>query len=166
MRHIVIYISSVCFDILVRKMAHQIQTFANQVSAQQFSSKRLGIRCNIVNEVVVTFVISPHDFYIQLPCFDKKFRKLMKYIQKSAIQSHPMLNPVEGMPCLALFPYDRKWYRAIVLSVMPDGIVIRFVDTGMLQKSPNSADTIRQMQIKKAQSPFFAIHSKLANVCP
>ena len=135
--------------------------------AKEFSSSRnIQPPSDKPLQVSVCFAKSPHDFYIQYANFGEMLQKLMISIQTSAVQSDPLVNPIEGMPCLAVFAFDRQWYRAQVLRVMPDGIGIRFVDFGNVQKSPNNADSFRMMEQCLVESPIFAINVKLADVVP
>ena len=90
----------------------------------------------------------------------------MTSVETSAVQSKPMLNPIEGMPCLAVYACDQQWYRAEVVKVMPDGIGVRFVDFGNIQKTPNSPHSFRLMEPSLAESPFFAVNVKLADAVP
>ena len=149
------------------KKAPQTNTSAVRVYAKEFSSSRnLKPLSDKPLQVSVCFAKSPHDFYIQYANFGEMLQKLMISIQTSAVQSDPLVNPIEGMPCLAVFAFDRQWYRAQVLRVMPDGIGIRFVDFGNTQKTPNNPDSFRMMEQCLAESPIFAINVKLADVVP
>jgi hypothetical protein len=90
----------------------------------------------------------------------------MESINKSAANSNPLINPVEGMPCVAFFPDDGSWNRAQILKVLSDGIGIRYVDFGNTVQMPNSSELCRMMEHSLSEYPFYAIKVKLADVVP
>ena len=57
-------------------------------------------------------------------------QEVMKNVEMSFPNSDPLIDPVEGLPCVAVFPEDRIWYRAEIVKILPDGIRICYVDYG------------------------------------
>ncbi len=148
------------------KKPQQTHISAVRVYAKEFTSRELKPLTNNPTQISVCFTKSPHDFYIQYFCYQEALKKLMIAIKNSTLQSDPMVNPIEGMPCLAVFAADRDWYRAQVLKVMPDGIGVRFVDFGNTQKMANNPENFRMMEQSLSESPFYAMKVKLADVRP
>ena len=66
-------------------------------------------------------------------------QEVMKNVEMSFPNSDPLIDPVEGLPCVAIFPEDHSWYRAEIVKILPDGIGIRYVDYGnsiLMRNSP------------------------------
>ncbi|KAI9555491.1 hypothetical protein GHT06_018006 [Daphnia sinensis] len=141
-------------------------TSATKIYAQEFSPGRLELVSDKPSKVLVCFAKSPSELYIQYFTFREILQQLMASIDKSATASDPLVNPTEGLPCLAIYPADNCWYRAQVMKVLPDGIGVRYVDYGNTTKMPNTKDNIRKMEHWLSQYPFYATKVKLADVFP
>ncbi|XP_046653473.1 uncharacterized protein LOC124344087 [Daphnia pulicaria] len=137
-----------------------------KIYAAEFSSRKLTLPSDKPQQVSVCFVKSPSEFFIQYDAFREILTKLMESINKSAAISNPLINPVEGMPCVALYPDDGSWNRAQILKVLSDGIGIRYVDFGNTVQMPNSSELCRMMEHSLSEYPFYAIKVKLADVVP
>ncbi|KAI9559574.1 hypothetical protein GHT06_013579 [Daphnia sinensis] len=139
---------------------------AIKIYAKKFISTQLKQQLDDPNEVNVCSAKSPDEFYVQFYRYRKLLEEIMASVTTSATNSDPLVNPVEGLPCLAIFPEDRCWYRAEILKIMPDGIGIRYVDFGNTILMPNNSEHLRMMEQSLAQHPFCAVKVKLANVLP
>lgn len=87
-------------------------------------------------------------------------------VRKSVAHAEPLIDPVAGLPCLALFPENGEWYRAQVLQVLPAGIRVQFVDYGNLMTIPNCHASYRRMKQSLSDCPIYAAKVKLAGVTP
>ncbi|KZS17360.1 Uncharacterized protein APZ42_016991 [Daphnia magna] len=139
---------------------------AAKTYAKEFSPGRLQLISDKPSKVSVCFAKSPSEFYIQYFTFREILQQLMKSINNSAIMSDPLVNPTEGLPCLAIYPEDGCWYRAQVLKVLPDGIGVRYVDFGNTVKMPNNKANFLMMEYSLSEYPFYATKVKLADVFP
>ncbi|XP_057365752.1 uncharacterized protein LOC130686636 [Daphnia carinata] len=137
-----------------------------KIYAKKYVSTELKQQLVDPSEVNVCSAKSPDEFYVQFYRFRKLLEEIMVNVATSAPNSNPLDNPVEGLPCLALFPEDRCWYRAEILKMLPDGIGIRYVDFGNTILMSNTREHLRMMELSLAQHPFCAVKVKLANVLP
>lgn len=84
------------------------------------------------HEVRVSYVYSCNRFYVQLKSKEEDLNTLMVSLQNKSMGlpklSKDMLKP--GQPCLALYEADNQWYRAQILQVNPNGVLVRYVDYG------------------------------------
>ncbi|XP_045034654.1 LOW QUALITY PROTEIN: uncharacterized protein LOC116930611 [Daphnia magna] len=148
------------------KVSQTRSSEAIKVYAKKFVSTQLKQQFDDSSEVNVCSAKSPDEFYVQFYRYRKMLEEIMASVASSAPNSDPLVNPVEGLPCLALFPEDRCWYRAEILKILPDGIGIRYVDFGNTILMPNTLEHLRMMEHSLAQHPFCAVKVKLANVLP
>ncbi|KAK4029058.1 hypothetical protein OUZ56_022070 [Daphnia magna] len=148
------------------KVSQTRSSEAIKVYAKKFVSTQLKQQFDDPSEVNVCSAKSPDEFYVQFYRYRKMLEEIMASVASSAPNSDPLVNPVEGLPCLALFPEDRCWYRAEILKILPDGIGIRYVDFGNTILMPNTLEHLRMMEHSLAQHPFCAVKVKLANVLP
>lgn len=137
-----------------------------KIYATEFSSSQIQQLSDKPSRVSVCFAKSPSDIYIQYYNFREILGKLMTKIAMSVLNSDPLVNPIEGQPCIAVFPDDRCWYRAQILKILPDGIGVRYVDFGNTQKMPNNPENFRMMEHSLSEYPFYAVKVKLADVFP
>ncbi|XP_046464135.1 uncharacterized protein LOC124209928 isoform X5 [Daphnia pulex] len=148
-------------------MASQIQsTDAIKLYAAKFSSKQLEKPLDKRNKVVVCSAKSPDELWVQYVCYREELEKVMRNVAVSSPDSDPVINPVEGRPCVAVFPEDSSWYRAQILKVLPGKIKIRYVDFGNTISMPNTPESLRKMEHHISEPPFYATKVKLADVLP
>ncbi len=87
-------------------------------------------------------------------------------VKQSACSSAPLDNFVAGLPCIAKYDEDGLWYRAQLLKVLSDGILVRYVDYGHVAIISHTHETIRRMLHTVSQYPFYAVRVCLAGVAP
>lgn len=83
---------------------------------------------------------------------------------KCSAQAESLVDPVAGLPCIALFPEDSVWYRAQIRQVLQAGIQVQYVDYGNVAIVPNRLETVRRMRQSLSVEPFYAIRVRLAGV--
>jgi len=149
-----------------RRALQTQSTDAIKVYATKFSSTQLKKPSDGRNEVVVCSAKSPNELWVQYFCYREKLEEVMRNVKVSFPNSDPLINPVEGLPCVAVFPEDRGWYRAQIVKVLPDGIRIHYVDFGNTISMPNTPEHLRMMERHISEPPFYATKVKLANVLP
>ena len=88
-------------------------------------------------------LLFPFDFYVQYASLRGMIDNEMQHLQTSAVESSPIVNPMVGMPYLAINIYDRKLYRVLVLSVFRMGwkSVLSIMGTKQNEKLPSSQDS-------------------------
>jgi hypothetical protein len=149
-----------------RRTSQSQSADASKVYAKKFSSKQLKQPVNKCNQVWVSSAKSPYEFFVQYFCYKDMLQEVMKNVEMSFPNSDPLIDPVEGLPCVAIFPEDHSWYRAEIVKILPDGIGIRYVDYGNSILMRNSPEHLRMMKHHISESPFYAVKVKLANVLP
>ncbi|XP_060090816.1 RING finger protein 17 [Heteronotia binoei] len=117
--------------------------------------------------VVVTYIISPGDFYIQmlespeLVIFLKKIEEVYKTESGDNLE---ILCPIQGQPCIAKFE-DGVWYRAQVIGLPGhQQAEVKYVDYGNTAKI--NVKDMRKIKDEFLASPAKAIQCKLANIEP
>jgi hypothetical protein len=45
-------------------------------------------------------------------------QEVMKNVEMSFPNSDPLVDPVEGLPCVAVFPEDRIWYLLVPIGLL------------------------------------------------
>lgn len=148
------------------KTSHQQSPKTNKMYAKSFPCMQFKLLSGEISKVNVCWAKSPDEFYVQCYRYHDMLEEIMKNVAISAPNADPLVNPVEGLPCLALFYEDRRWYRAQVLKVLPDGVGIRYVDFGNTILMPNTSEHLRMMEHALTKDPFHAVKVKLANVLP
>lgn len=158
--------SVVMKNVSPRAAPAQQPAFAAKNYARAFSDNKLATPPSSAS-VVVCYAKSPTELYVQYQRYSEALTKLMKAVEISATESIALpANPAELTPCVAIFPDDRNWYRARVMKVCPDGIVVGYVDFGNKMKLPNTRENLRQMEMALSQDPFYAVQVKLDDVQP
>ncbi|EFX74659.1 hypothetical protein DAPPUDRAFT_108568 [Daphnia pulex] len=143
-------------------MASQTQsTDAIKLYAAKFSSKQLEKPLDKRTKVVVCSAKSPDELWVQYVCYREELEEVMRNVTVSSPDSDPVINPVEGRPCVAVFPEDSSWYRAQILKVLPGKIKIRYVDFGNTISMPNTPESLRKMEHHISEPPFYATKEDL-----
>ncbi|CAH2090850.1 unnamed protein product [Euphydryas editha] len=117
-------------------------------------------------EVSVTWIISPENFYTQVLSLQSKFLEMMHKIPEmyKGVRSYSG-NVTIGASVLARYPADGVLYRATIVSVQPfSKFIVRYVDFG--NKQLVDAKDIWQMERELMELPKMAIHCSLSGVGP
>lgn len=117
-------------------------------------------------EVSVTWIISPENFYTQILSLQPKFLEMMHKIPElyKGVRSYSGNVPI-GASVLARYPADGVLYRATIVSVQPfSKFIVRYVDFG--NKQLVDAKDIWQMERELMELPKMAVHCSLSGVVP
>jgi tudor domain-containing protein 1/4/6/7 len=87
--------------------------------------------------VSVCYAYSPTEFYIQYTALLKQLASVNERVHRSVAYAEPLVYPVAGLPCIALFSENGEWYRAKVLQVLPASIRVQYVDYGNIATVPS-----------------------------
>uniref|UniRef100_A0A8D0C177 Ring finger protein 17 n=1 Tax=Salvator merianae TaxID=96440 RepID=A0A8D0C177_SALMN len=108
--------------------------------------------------VVVSYINSPGDFYIQLveqgPEFAAFLNKVEEVYRNDATAGLEIICPVQDQPCIAKFEDDGVWYRAQVIGLPGrQEVEVKYVDFGNTAK-------IRVEEMRKIKDEFLALPAK------
>ncbi|KAK0163339.1 hypothetical protein PV327_007031 [Microctonus hyperodae] len=110
-------------------------------------------------EVMVTWLTNPNNFYCQLLRNQKEFRSMMEEIQKIYADRQPTKESVEvGSSVIAIFEEDMALYRAeiIQLNKPHGGVFVRYVDFG-------NCATVQPKQIFNVEKKFMILPKQAVN---
>ncbi|CAG9561418.1 unnamed protein product [Danaus chrysippus] len=125
-----------------------------------------SVELNSQQEVSVTWIISPENFFTQILSLQPKFLEMMHKIPElyKGVKSYTGNVPI-GASVLARYPADGVLYRATIVSVQPfSKFIVRYVDFG--NKQLVDAKDIWQMESELMELPKMAVHCSLAGVAP
>ena len=105
----------------------------------------------------VTHVNSALAVWIQLE--PSQVDELIDIIALTDVSTLPIFKPQVGRHCLAIFPDDSQWYRAVVDSVNDDHASVTYVDYG--NSSEVDAAFLRHLPCQLAKLPALAIQCAL-----
>lgn len=120
--------------LLIKKSVDGTQPATGQWLPSIVSQLEVG---NIV-DVVVTHVESPSHFYCNLIQFSDHLAAVTNAIATKGVSASPLLHPEVGVYCLARYSVDGEWYRAHVISVSGNHVMVQFVDYGNVENVPMS----------------------------
>ena len=116
-------------------------------------------------DVVATHVESPSHFYCNLAQFSDQLVAVTDTIATKGVSASPLLHPKVDMYCLARFSVDREWYRARVMSVNSNRVIVQFVDYGNVDNV--TVSDLRQLENQKLRTvPTQAVKCGLAHMRP
>ncbi|XP_011311904.1 maternal protein tudor isoform X2 [Fopius arisanus] len=117
-------------------------------------------------EVLVTWLLNPHNFYCQSLKAEDEFKKMMTEIQRVYAGRTPMQEPLEvGSAVIAVFAEDGAFYRAEVLELNKlRGNIVRYVDFGNCAM----VEAKKTFRVEKQfmEMPKQAFNCTLKNVIP
>ncbi|KAJ6659608.1 hypothetical protein lerEdw1_018577 [Lerista edwardsae] len=127
---------------------------------QNYSEIKPGFSCEDQLEVgstvdvVVSYTESPSLFWCQLVQSSQDLKTLMVKIQDYCINSaqpHDWPNPV----CLAKYDIDGKWYRALIVNVMPqrEEVEVAYVDYG-------NKELVSRKNLRAARAEFLQLRAQ------
>lgn len=113
-------------------------------------------------EKMSSVALAPHissatEIWIQLN--PAAVDELMDQIAQTDILELPYLDPQIGRHCLALFPVDKKWYRAVVDSFDENQATVTYIDYG--NPSTVELQSLRVLPLHLAQLPGLALKCAL-----
>ncbi|KAJ6662353.1 hypothetical protein lerEdw1_012517 [Lerista edwardsae] len=119
--------------------------------------------------VVVSYINSPGDFYIQLleqgPEFAVLLKKVKEVYTDEGGDNLEILYPIQGQPCIARFEDDGEWYRAQVVGLLDhQEVEVKYVDFGNISKI--NVKDMRKIKDDFLAPPAKAIRCKLAYIEP
>nr|XP_042903895.1 putative ATP-dependent RNA helicase TDRD12 [Parasteatoda tepidariorum] len=92
------------------------------------------LELNLLEDVYVSSVVSPHQFYVQrekfVDCLDKLLDKIDEFRQNHMLKKCKTFQ--KGMHCIAPFSEDNRYYRAEVIDILLDKeeVQLFYVDFG------------------------------------
>lgn len=107
---------------------------------------------------------SPSSVWLHLDssAADEVTDSIQQYVNQPEFAKLPVLEPMVGCSCLALFSDDNSWYRAIVESVAQDSVVVNYVDYG--NSSTVGRDQLRALPPSLVKQPTIALKCALDGV--
>jgi len=118
-------------------------------SAVQLNFTPINITTDTRHSVVVSWVVSPSEFYCQLIENSRDIEKLSKDLRDTyqTAKQHTMSasDCTVGRPCVAFYEADRCWYRGHIVSCDSGGVTVFYVDYG-------NTEVVRMEQVRSATS--------------
>ncbi|KAG8191424.1 hypothetical protein JTE90_020677 [Oedothorax gibbosus] len=149
----------------IKRISEVDETVEDEEQMIQYSYAFLEL--NVYENVFVSSVISPQEFYVQREKFVKCLDNLLESIEEKlkANKLEKCKTFLNGMHCLAPFQEDNSYYRAEVTEVIPDcgEVQVFFVDFGDFGRV--SKDTLFAIPPKFLLLPFQAIKCELRGIC-
>ncbi|CAL1279247.1 unnamed protein product [Larinioides sclopetarius] len=124
------------------------------------------LELNVYEDVYVSSVISPHQFYVQrvkfVDCLNELLEKINAQVDAKILKKCSTL--LNGMHCIAPFSMDNRYYRALVTNVSSDSedVNLFFVDFGDSCCAPK--DSIFILPPEFTLLPFQAIECELDGI--
>jgi len=114
----------------------------------------------ISTNAVVPYAFSPSQFWIQLD--PDEVDLIMEKV--TDVTTHPDDLPaldmlIPGSPCLALFPTDNSWYRAVINAVYGERVEVTYIDYG--NNGSVEANKLKRLPDSLRQWPGFALECSL-----
>ncbi|XP_021350187.1 uncharacterized protein LOC110448334 isoform X2 [Mizuhopecten yessoensis] len=106
-------------------------------------------------EVMVTHVVDPQHFHVQLTSMAKQLDTMMDTLQAHygslTDTEGALVNPMLGQPCIAKYTDDNSWYRAKVSGLLKNGLAeVTFVDYG-------NTECLQRETLKTASQEFMEL---------
>nr|CAB3266880.1 tudor domain-containing protein 1-like [Phallusia mammillata] len=121
-------------------------------------------------QVYISHVVNPGDVYCQLSehCdqLEVLSNNISAYFAEHADDANDKISLLEaisaGSSCVAKFSSDESWYRAVVIRILDDMVLVRFVDFG--NEETVALSDIRHSKVSFCLYPIQAIHCNLISV--
>jgi len=111
----------------------------------------MNIAADTRHPVVVSWVVSPSEFYCQLVDNRCEIEKLTKDLhetyQTAKQQSLRASDCTVERPCVAFYDADRSWYRGRIVSCAADRVTVFYVDYG-------NTEVVRLEQVRSPTAQF------------
>ena len=112
------------------------------------------------NDAVISFAISPYEFYVQLLSTQGKLDSVMEKLATAAEKGLAKTKPVRNLDCCTTFSEDGEWYRASIGAVTSDGVDVHFMDFGNCEKKHQ--DEIYELPSEIKKIPPLAYRCRLS----
>jgi len=121
-------------------------------SSAPVSFSPLNIAADTRHSVVVSWVVSPCEFYCQLVdnchVIEKLSADLCKTYQSTRdCAMSPCSDFTAGKPCVAFYAPDKSWYRGRIVSRTSDQVTVFYVDYG-------NTEVVSVRQVRQAAPPL------------
>ncbi|XP_008556334.1 maternal protein tudor isoform X2 [Microplitis demolitor] len=118
-----------------------------------------AINLSVEEDVIVTWLTNPDNFYCQLLRTSKDFRTMMNEIQKIYARRQPAQDNIPiGSSVIAIFADDGAFYRAEVIKIKSGNYEVRYVDFG------NTA-TVKSREIFRVDEKFMDLPKQAVLCC-
>ena len=129
----------------------------------------LSVNLGSVTSAYISYIISPSSFWYQEERYVNDLEDLMEKVNKffNSEKSYffTSLDFKVGQFCCALYEEDKRWYRAIIKSVLSKELVkVHYIDYG--NESIVKMSSLRFMLQEFYSLPQQAQHGKIANAVP
>ncbi|XP_066293726.1 tudor domain-containing protein 5-like isoform X2 [Branchiostoma lanceolatum] len=124
-------------------------------------------------EVYICNVVDPGNFHVQFrgqqtaDALEELMDKLEKVYCSDESRRYKMRPDLiaMGQACVAMFPEDENWHRAMITAIPSlDFVTVSFVDYGTIASVPKSA--LRMLKAEFLHLPIQAVNARLANIQP
>lgn len=148
----------------VSKSLKQVETQMHPVirPSKELINDMNGIPGQVISsKAIVVCLNSPTAVWLHLDpsAADDIMNSIKQYTQQPEFAQIRPLEPVVGASCLALFPDDQLWYRAVVESVDQSSVTVNYVDFG--NSSPVGGDQLRPIPPALVVKPALAFKCAL-----
>ena len=111
----------------------------------------MNVAADTRHSVVVSWVVSPSEFYCQLvdncSVIEKLSLDLREFYQTSGHRAISASECTAGRPCVAFYEPDKSWYRGRIVSCASDQVTVFYVDYG-------NTEVVHIGQVRQAQLQF------------
>lgn len=118
----------------------------------------------ISSKALAVCLTSPTAVWLHLypAVADSLMESIQQYVKSPEFSKICPLEPLVGSSCLALFPEDQRWYRAVIENVDRDSATVMYVDYG--NASPVGLDQLRPLPRSLVAQPALALKCALDGV--
>ena len=124
---------------------------SNTAATEQLSFIAMNITADTRHSVVVSWVVSPSEFYCQLVDNCRAIEQLSKDLRETyqTGKQHVMRagDCTADRPCVAFYEADRNWYRGRIVSCDSGRVTVLYVDYG-------NTEVVRVEQVRSAAAQF------------
>ena len=142
-----------------------ISTLGLTVDTTRPTYKTPSISSAIKVKVIPTSIESPSSIHVQIAATEDESQEVVDAVNdfytNLGKEELVLVDPTEGLACVAQFSEDELWYRAIITNITDNQATVIFVDYG-------NTDTVHLDSLKEVTDDFlqispFAIRCKLRN---
>ena len=127
------------------------RTGTDSTSSAPVSFSPMNVTADVRHSVMVSWVVSPSEFYCQLidncRVIEKLSSELRKTYQSAGERALSASDCTVGRCCVAFYEPDRSWYRARIVSRSADQLTVFYVDYG-------NTEVVRVGQVKQPAAQF------------
>lgn len=147
---------------------HLLPAPAGSLASGEISIPQIKMATDTAVGALMSAVIDPETFYIQLESQAEELNCLMERLAESYVSLAEddlvLQSPVEGMACCAQFSADQQWYRATAVRITGIDCEVLFVDYGNQETVPLSR--VKELKAELAAIPAQAVLCSLDGVKP